>query len=183
YQGVPFLLAEHLARLQGACEALRIRVDLEPEKLARHIAEVIHANGLEDAYIRLTVSAGEQGLGLPAGDYEHPVVMVLAKALPPMPPSLYETGKPLHLLATRRNSPEAGVRFKSGHYMNNIVAKRELLASYPTAAELGAEGAMLTASGHFAEGIVSNLFAVKDGRLLTPAVELGILPGITRSHL
>jgi len=42
---------------------------------------------------------------------------------------------------------------------------------------------LLTADGHVAEGIVSNLFAVKDGRVLTPSVELGILPGITRAEV
>ena len=182
YNGVPFLLDEHIARLKGACDALGIRVKLERHALASHIAEVMAANGLRDAYIRLTVSAGEQGFGLPVGDYEHPTVMVLAKALPAMPPALYETGKPLCLLDTRRNTPEAAIRFKSGHYMNNIVAKRELL-QYAACAKLGAEGALLTADGHVAEGIVSNLFAVKDGRVLTPSVELGILPGITRAEV
>lgn len=181
YNGNPFLLAEHVARLGAACDALHIRVELQLDQLARHIAAVMDANGLAEAYIRLTVSAGEQGFGLPTGDYERPIVIVLAKPLPPAPPSLYDTGKPLQLLATRRNSPEAEVRYKSGHYMNNIVAKRELMAS--PAGALGAEGAMLTADGYVAEGIVSNLFAVKDRRLMTPATELGILPGITRAQV
>ena len=181
YQGMPFLLAEHVERLRQACEALGIQVELNPSELAAHMADVMAANGLAEAYLRLTISAGEAGFGLPTGDYTQPVVLVLAKELPPAPPALYTAGKPLQLLATRRNTPESGVRFKSGHYMNNIVAKRELLQS--PAARLGAEGAMLTEAGYVAEGIVSNLFAVKDGRLLTPAVELGILPGITRAHV
>lgn len=39
---------------------------------------------------------------------------------------------------------------------------------------------MLTADSHLAEGIVSNLFFVRNKVLYTPSVETGILPGITR---
>jgi 4-amino-4-deoxychorismate lyase len=42
---------------------------------------------------------------------------------------------------------------------------------------------MLTAAGHVAEGIVSNVFFVKDGCLFTPSLAAGILPGITRAFV
>lgn len=179
YKGQPFRLEQHLERLHEGCRALGIKLSLEAEPLRMHIKEVMHANGLEEAYIRLTVSAGEQGVGLPTGDYLSPTVIVLAKPLPDLPSSLYEQGKPLQLLRIRRNTPEGEIRFKSGHYMNNILAKRELM-QYESA-KLGAEGLLFTAEGDAAEGIVSNIFAISEHTLFTPPIHTGILPGITRA--
>jgi 4-amino-4-deoxychorismate lyase len=64
--------------------------------------------------------------------------------------------------------------------MNNILAKREL-QRYPWA--IGAEGLLVDASGHVAEGITSNVFFVKQGTLYTPSLATGILPGITRAFV
>ncbi|WP_028595174.1 aminotransferase class IV [Paenibacillus assamensis] len=179
YGGKPFLWERHLERLYSACHQLGVVLELDKEKLHRHIQDVMAANKLPEAYIRLTVSAGEQGDGLPTVDYTNPQIIVFAKPLPQLPSTLYETGKPLQLLNTRRSSPETVIRVKSGHYMNNIIAKREL-GTYASALQ-GAEGLMLNAEGNIAEGIVSNVLWIKDGQLYTPAIETGILPGITRA--
>ncbi|ECF8727455.1 4-amino-4-deoxychorismate lyase, partial [Salmonella enterica] len=101
------------------------------------------------------------------------------KALPEPSPSLYENGKLLQRLSTPRNTPEGEVRFKSLHYMNSILAKREL-NGYGQHVQ-SAEGLQLTRDGHVAEGIVSNVFWVRQGVLYTPALATGILPGITRA--
>jgi 4-amino-4-deoxychorismate lyase len=62
--------------------------------------------------------------------------------------------------------------------MNNILAKREL-SNYPWA--VGAEGLFLNGAGYAAEGIVSNMFFIRDGICHTPHLDTGILPGITRA--
>lgn len=69
YKGVPFLLDRHLHRLQEGCRMLGIPFQLDEEQLTRHIQHLMVANGLDEAYIRYTVSAGEEVLGLPTGDY------------------------------------------------------------------------------------------------------------------
>ncbi|MCG7410746.1 aminotransferase class IV [Paenibacillus sp. ACRRX] len=181
YNGRPYLLEHHLDRLHDACDDLGIILRVQSDEMFIHIRDVMHANGLNEAYIRLTVSAGEQGFGLPTDNYAHPIVMVLTKPLPPLPEELYKTGRPLQLLTTKRNSPESIIRYKSGHYMNNILAKRELM-TYPSA-KLGAEGLMLNEHGYVTEGIVSNVFAIVDNTLITPAIDTGILPGITRARV
>ncbi|MNW55121.1 Branched-chain-amino-acid aminotransferase [compost metagenome] len=63
--------------------------------------------------------------------------------------------------------------------MNSILAKRELNA-YGQDAQ-SAEGLQLTRDGHVAEGIVSNVFWIRENVLYTPALSTGILPGITRA--
>lgn len=181
YGGKPFLLGRHMDRLTSACHALGIGYSPNIEQVDRHIREVMEAGGLEEAYIRYTVSAGENGFGLPSSDYVNPNVLVLVKPLPTMPEELYEYGKLLRLLLTRRSGPETAIRFKSGQYMNNIVAKRELAVNY--ALVQGAEGLMLDRDGYISEGIVSNVFFVQNGRLYTPDLSTGILPGITRQQV
>jgi 4-amino-4-deoxychorismate lyase len=148
---------------------------------------LLEANGLADAYFRLTVTAGPDALGLPSSDYEQPTVILYVKPLPAQDESLYRHGKPLQLLRTRRNTPEGPYRLKSLHYMNSLLAKMELQSALATAPEARyaypPEGLMMTAAGHMAEGIVSNVFYMKDGCLFTPSLATGILPGITRAFV
>jgi 4-amino-4-deoxychorismate lyase len=180
YGGRPFLLERHLERLADGCRELAIRFAADKAELSRWIAGLLEANGLADAYFRLTVTAGTDALGLPAADYGTPTVLLYVKPLPPYNDAVYRDGKELRLLRTRRNTPEGSVRLKSLHYMNNILAKREL-QTYPDSA--GAEGLMLTERGAAAEGIVSNVFFVSGGRLRTPSLDTGILPGVTRAFV
>ncbi|GFZ99479.1 4-amino-4-deoxychorismate lyase [Paenibacillus marchantiophytorum] len=180
YGGKPFLLREHLDRLSAGCHELGIVFEPNLERLEGLIASLLQANELEDAYIRYSVSAGEEALGLPTEDYKQPTEIIYIKSLPARDEETYQQGKALQLLKLPRNTPEGLYRFKSFHYMNNILAKREL-QQYSWAA--GAEGLMLSEDGYVAEGVVSNIFFVKNGIGYTPSLDTGILPGITRAHV
>jgi 4-amino-4-deoxychorismate lyase len=166
--------------LRLGCEQLGIRYSLDIMQVENQVHKLLGANDLKDGYVRLTVSAGEAELGLPSDDYEQPNVLMLVKSLAPVNDAVHMRGRELRLVQTRRNTPEGEVRFKSLHYMNNIIAKRELLQSGVSS---GAEGLMLTREGWLAEGIVSNLFFVKDEVIYTPDIATGILPGITRERV
>ncbi|SDJ90459.1 aminodeoxychorismate lyase [Paenibacillus naphthalenovorans] len=177
YGGHPFLLEWHLERLASGCRELDIDYEPDLEAWSRRISRLLEVNQLPDAYFRLTVTAGMGALGLPSGTYEKPEEVLYVKPLPPVDPAVYHEGKALQLLRLRRNTPEGVVRLKSLHYMNNVLAKKEM-KRYPWAA--GAEGLFLDTRGRLCEGIVSNIFFVRHGGLYTPAVETGLLPGITR---
>ncbi|WP_090737487.1 aminotransferase class IV [Paenibacillus sp. Mc5Re-14] len=181
YKGVPFLLDRHLHRLKEGCRMLGIPFQPNEEQLTKHIQHLMAANGLNEAYIRYTVSAGEEALGLPSGDYTRPNHILFAKPLPSINTQPGQSSA-LQLLRTPRNTPEGEVRLKSLHYMNNVLAKREL-QQYAEAVRYKAEGIMLTANGFLAEGIVSNLFFVRNNTLYTPDLSTGILPGITREFI
>jgi len=178
YGGEPFLLDRHYARLTEGCRELGIEWQMELGELRAWIGACMAANGLAEAYVRLTVSAGVGELGLQTAPYEAPNAILLVKPLPAPDERLYREGRELRLLRAPRNTPESAVRMKSLHYMNNVIAKRELAAS---GASPGAEGLMRTQDGWLAEGIVSNLFFVKDGVVRTPSLATGILPGVTRA--
>jgi len=179
YGGKPWLLERHAHRLAEGCRALGIAYAPDPERMAEAIAALLSANGLPDAYVRWSVSAGDGAVGLPAGDYERPREIVYAKPLAPDAPHT-RAAKTLRLLRLRRSGPEGEVRLKSFHYMNNILAKRELLSN---GAAPGTEGLFLNAAGYLVEGLVSNVFWAKDGILFTPSPEAGPLPGITAAYV
>lgn len=180
YGGRPFLLERHLERLRQGCQSLGIHYDGDSDQVLAEIQQLLEVNGLEEGYCRLTVSAGVGPLGLPSDDYNKPTVILYVKSLSNPGASLYTQGKQLWRLKTRRNTPEGEVRFKSLHYMNNILAKREL-SQYKLNSDIAVEGLQLTEKGYLAEGIVSNLFFVHGGTLYTPDIGNGILPGITRA--
>lgn len=74
----------------------------------------------------------------------------------------------------RRNETSPLVCHKTLNYGDNILEKRRT-------AELSADELIfLNTRGELTEGSTTNLFLVKEGRILTPAVSCGLLPGIMR---
>jgi 4-amino-4-deoxychorismate lyase len=173
YGGHPFLLVDHITRLNKALQELNITKTFAVEEAAQLVQDLLQKNGWEDAYIRFNVSAGIGEIGLQTESYEQPTVILYGKPLDGM----RSAEKELVLLKTARNTPEGKERIKSHHYLNSILGKREL------ADPLNQEGLFLTKEGDVAEGCVSNVFWVKYGTLFTPAVSTGILNGITRQFI
>ncbi|MGH8019232.1 MAG: aminotransferase class IV, partial [Opitutaceae bacterium] len=75
----------------------------------------------------------------------------------------------------RRENKICGL--KTLNYLDCLVAKRAAQAA-------GCDEALFVDSGgRVLEGSTSNVFVVKDGAVLTPALDQGILPGIARSRV
>jgi len=174
YRGHPFLLDSHLGRLNKGLRQLNIDRSFYREETNQIIQLLLNENKLENAYIRFNVSAGIGGIGLQTSSYTEPNVIMYMKSL--------QTGESLgekkaEWLRIRRNTPEGDERLKSHHYLNNLLAKREI------GEDVQMEGLFLTKEGYVAEGITSNLFWIRNGILYTPSVETGILNGITRRFI
>ena len=174
YDGHPFLLDDHLDRLNHGLDIVNIKWSYSKQEIIEAIRMVLAANQLTNAYVRLNVSAGNGEIGLQTEPYLNPNTIMFAKPLPHAGEMIEKNATILHL---HRNSPEGFERLKSHHYLNNLLAKREL------GSEDSQEGIFLTKEGFIAEGIVSNVFWISDGQLLTPTVETGILNGITRQFI
>jgi len=174
YNGHPFLLDDHLSRLQSGLSLLNIEWTYSKEDVLTILNELLQKNNLQNAYVRLNVSAGVGEIGLQVEAYTHPSFIVYVKPMPDKKTPLVKEGV---ILETKRNTPESNERLKSHHYLNNILAKREV------GNDMNKEGIFLTKEGFLAEGIVSNLFFVKGKTVFTPAIETGILNGITRQFI
>lgn len=174
YDQHPFLFDDHLERLKYGLQVVNIQSTITKSAIVESICSLLEANQLDNAYIRLNISAGNGEIGLQTDPYLEPNVIIFAK---PLSPSGELNEKQAILLNLKRNSPEGAERLKSHHYLNNLLAKREI------GNDVTKEGVFLTKEGFVAEGIVSNIFWVKKGILYTPAVETGILNGITRQFI
>lgn len=176
YDGVIFMLEEHLMRLHRSASMIGLTVPLDMDRIKEAIYDTMSANSLKNAYVRLTVSRGYGPIGLDPDLCEAPTFVIIAEELKDYPKAYYEKGISAIISGTRRNLKEAiNPRIKSLNFLNNILAKIEAkkAGSY--------EAIMVNAAGHLAEGTISNLFFSLDDVLCTPSVECGILDGITRN--
>lgn len=176
YDGVPFLFKEHMERLKQGLKLIGINQDIELSKMNALLNYLLEVNFLKNAYVRITVTAGVAPLGLPTEEYKNPSIIWQIKSLEPLTEE-FELDRKAVILKIRRSLVETEVRLKSLNFLNNILAKQEILHLKQT------EGIFLTNEGYVAEGIVSNIFFVKQDRLYTPASVTGILKGITRGHV
>ena len=175
YGGKVFRLDEHLARLWNSAKAILLEIPISREEIARAINETLKANGLEDGYIRLIVTRGAGSLGLDPNRTSDPQVIVITDHITVYPDELYRQGLEIITASTLRNHPQAlNPRIKSLNYLNNILAKIECLQAGCM------EALMLNHKGEVAECTADNIFLVRDGVLLTPPTDAGVLEGITR---
>jgi len=175
YDGVLFMLAEHIGRLYRSASLIRLTIPLGTDSLKISLYETLIANSLRNAYVRLTVSRGEGPIGLDPGLCADPTVVIIAQGLKEYPRSYYEKGISLIIAETRRNLREAiDPSIKSLNFLNNILAKIE------AGKKDAYEALMLNVNDKLTEGTVSNLFFLRDDVLCTPSPECGILDGITR---
>ncbi len=180
--GRVFLWSWHMERIQLACTKLSIHwepgeSDEASDMLLRNVHEVCKANGLNEAYVRITVTAGDAPLGLHIGNYSEPQTIVIAKPLPLNLRMGARAPKRLHKLELHRTTAETSPRFKSSHYLNNFMGRRELFAAL---GNQDAEGLFMDSHGYVCEGLVSNVFYRKGTVWHTPDESTGCLPGITR---
>jgi branched-chain amino acid aminotransferase len=176
YHGRVFKLGDHLDRIYDGARAIALEIPVTREEMQEIVLETLRRNGLRDAYIRLVVTRGAGDLGLDPRKCSKPFVFCIAASITLYPEELYEKGLSIITVATRRNIP-TGVnpRVKSLNYLNNIYAKIEAIRS-------GApEALMLNQEGYVAEATGDNIFIVKKGILITPALHVGLLEGITRN--
>ncbi len=171
-----FRLDEHIDRLWDSSKSISLELPMSKSELVAAILETIRQNDLHDGYIRLIVTRGAGSLGLSPDSCRRPSVIIIAATIALYPEELYHKGLMMVTCATRRTSPAAlNPRIKSLNYLNNILGKLE-------AQNAGAgEGVMLNEQGYVAECTGDNIFLVKNGQILTPHMNCGILGGVTRA--
>ena len=175
YNGRIFLLDRHVKRLKEAAYIIGMGEKITKLDLEKACKETVTINALESARVRLTVTNGK-GTALPwedAGD--DPTVLVTAVPYVPMTSEKYNQGYKVGIASVRRTRQNAvASSLKSLNYLINVIARMEV-------AKRGQDEAMLlNEDGYLAEGGGSNVFFLRSGRLVTPAPNSGIIPGVTR---
>jgi branched-chain amino acid aminotransferase len=175
YGGRILKLKSHLARMYESASLIRLTPAYDMEELEDAIRETMAANDLQDAYIRLIFTRGVGTLGLHPFKCPTPGTIIIADKIQLYPEELYEQG--MHVIVAKRPRipiPCLDPRIKSLNYLNNILAKIEAIDAGVL------EAIMLNTDGQVSECTGDNIFAIKDGRILTPSTSTGILHGVTR---
>ncbi len=172
-----FRMREHYRRLLHSARILHIALPYTVEQLGDLTVELLRREGYrQDAYIRPLAYKCSEGIGVRLHDLEDDLAIFA------VPFGRYierEEGARAGVSSWRRvddNAVPARAKI-TGAYINSALAKTDaVLNGYD-------EAIVLTQDGHVSEGSAENLFLVKDGRLITPAVTENILEGITRATL
>jgi branched-chain amino acid aminotransferase len=173
-------LDRHLERLRQSAEGLGIALPGDAAgRISAGIREVVAAEGLDDAAIRITVSRGAfLGRGLLPDEDLHPTIVVQAWPVTPPPAGHLERG--LHLVPSTvlRDPTNPLAALKTTSRADYVYARLE-------AKRAGADDALfLTTDGHLSEATSANLFLVRRGdELATPSLDCAVLPGTTRDWL
>jgi branched-chain amino acid aminotransferase len=170
-------LIAHYERIHSSARVLMMEVRQSPQELAEITVELLRRDGLrEDAYIRPLIYKSSETIGVRLHNLDADITIFA------VPFGHYidtEGGIRAQISSWRRTDDNAiPARGKiTGAYVNGALAKSE--------AQLNGfdEAIVLTADGHVSEGSAENLFIVKGGGLITPAVSDNILEGITRRRL
>jgi branched-chain amino acid aminotransferase len=173
--GGVFRLDRHLQRLRRSADGIGLDLPVALSGLAAAVGDLLEANRLRDARIRVTVT---RGAGRP-GEYveaDGPATVVISSSgFGGLDPALHREGVAAAIPSRRQIPAEAlDPQIKSTSRLGSVLARRE-------ARNRGAfEAILLDGLGNLTEGTVSNVFLVEGGRLRTPPAPSGGLPGITR---
>ena len=188
YGGKPFLFSRHFARLERSAAGIDLKLPWSKSKTREEILRTMlfflhgewvpsSAQGVkpDESRIRLMIT---RGVGELAPDIEtctDPTAIIIVVPLARVPDSVYEQGVDVVISSVRRSARFADI--KSGSLIHQVLARREAKSKQAY------EAILLTADDKLSDGITSNIYMVRNGTLLTPSHDAGIVEGITRGVL
>jgi branched-subunit amino acid aminotransferase/4-amino-4-deoxychorismate lyase len=163
-EGRILFVDEHLARFERSARGAGLPwpPPFDPRAGPRALATAL---GWREGSLRWTYSAGAAG--------ETPLLVTSARPLTIWPAD----GVRVCVSSHAKLAADPLERIKHTNRLRNVLARAAALAQ-------GCDEALLpTEAGDLSEGTLSNLFVARDGLLLTPPLERGCLPGVTREHV
>lgn len=169
YSRRPFRLPEHLRRLQHSLDAIRLANPMTEADWTRLIHDLVarHAGEDQSIYLQVTRGVAKRDHAFPKDG--KPTVFMMSSPLVTPAKELVDNGVAC-ITATDYRWLKCDV--KSVSLLGNCLLRQ-------SAADAGAAEAVLFRDGYLTEAAASNVFAVRDGRLLSPPKNHLILPGIT----
>jgi len=168
-----FRLNEHIERFFLSAKAISMKLRFTKNQLKDAVKKVIKINNVGNAYIRPIAYYGYGNIGV------FPQNVPVNVSVLTIPWEHYYS-KNLRVMTSKyvRHSEKSAVYGTkiSGNYANSI------LAMYEARQKGYDEALMLDLHGSVSEGPAENIFAIKNGNLLTPNSR-SALPGITRDSI
>ena len=181
FNGRIFKLDEHIDRLYRSLRALHLDATMPPERMTEITREVVDRNRhllgeRDDYWVGQRLSRGVMKVEGDNWDHYGPTVIVECSPMPIAERAhMYRDGIEVVTPSVRRIPPECLTpRAKTHNYLNLIMGDIEVKAQNPNGWAI-----LLDMSGNLNEGLGSNIFLVKDGKIRTPR-EKFVLPGVSR---
>ena len=175
HAGKAILLAQHLQRLVDGCQRLLL-LPPDPADLTRRI-ESLARDGNPSAVIKLIITRGASGRGYAPAPRTRPTTILTRHAFPAYPDAWWRDGIAARWCDMRlgRNARLAGVK-----HLNRL---EQVLARAEWTDSTIAEGIMRDSEAHVIEGVMSNLFILKDNCLHTPKLAESGVDGVMRRQV
>ncbi len=168
---------DHFDRLFASAKTLEIPVSYSVAGLEELVRKIINKNSVRNGSVRLTITAGAAGTAALAANgavASGPTLVIFTRQPLAYTAGHYQHGLKAGFVKIRRNEHSSLVRLKTINYLENLLAKKEAhLYCWD-------EALFLNTAGNLAEGAVSNIFLVKNERVVTPSDDQGLLPGVMR---
>ncbi len=162
-QGIPLFFELHYKRLTHSAKELNMPFPVEQEEIRKWIKEVLSANKLTQARIKIIISKRIE---------DKFNVLIMASPLEKLPASYS-----LLSYTLSRDSKSVSFRHKTTSRADSYVA-------YKKALEEGFNDALyVNEKNELIECTRANVFLVMEDKVITPLLESGILSGVTRSKV
>lgn len=174
-----FMAREHLDRLRRSGALIYLELPWSDAEIEARIAALHERLGPVEAYFRIIATRGPGPISLLPDGCDEPGLYIVGRSLITYDARLYEQGCAVQVVDRLRNASEAlDPQAKTGNYLNNMLGLIE-------ARRAEADDALFfNAQGNLTEATTSNAWIVEaNGRIVTPPIADGLLPGITRDWI
>ncbi|MEG1287446.1 MAG: aminotransferase class IV [Clostridium sp.] len=156
----PLFLRAHLRRLEKSFEIMGKVFSYRYDKISEYLERVIYANDRKDGNIKITFNIDEDVMKVFYIKHSYPTE------------EMYKNGVNTILYHGERHNPNAKVI--DGEFRKKVNEKIKESGAF--------EAILVDNNGYITEGSKSNIFLIKDNKLLTSKVET-VLPGVTRGEV
>lgn len=176
--GRPLEIGRHLSRLHHSAANIGFDVPFADDDIRAAIASAHRESGNAESYVRVMITRGTGPIMLDPRVSQSPTLVVLVQPLRLPSAEEYRRGISAVIVEAQKTGRSLiDPTIKSANYLSNILALRRAIE------RAGDDAILCGPDGSVAEGPTSNVFMVERGRVLTPALDVGILPGITRQRV
>ena len=171
--GILFKPEKHLKRLHSGLNLIQIELSKTDTELISILEEMIRQNNIPSGLLKLMITRGEIS-GTPWNYTGNPNVYITIRSFTTKPV------KPVRVLFYSEKQYPI-IRFnpaiKSLNYIGNMLAKKD-------AEKAGAfEPVFYNRENIITECAIRNIFFIKEKTLITPGLDLGVLPGVMRDTI
>ena len=169
-KGKAIFLKEHFERLKNSAKALDLKLSVNLEQVEQITKKLIKDSSINKGLVNVYLTKTDE-------EERNTNFIIVVKDEIRYKESDYKKGYTAIISSIRIDSSLSINSHKTLSFLPHILAKKE------TSQKGADEAILLSTDGFVLEGTTSNIFMIKGDNLITPPVDSGILPGITRAKI